>query len=49
MWGKLDFLIFGFSLFLTPVGGFGGPGAGKSSPPCDSLYFGVRDLYFNDL
>ena len=42
---KSDSRIFRFS-FLIPVGGFRGPGPGKSSSPYDSLYFGVGELHF---
>ena len=48
MWGKTDFLIFGFSLFLTPFGARGPELDLFSSPPCDSLPFGCGELDFGD-
>ena len=46
MRGKVKFCF--CSIFLVPVGGFRIPGPGKSSPPCDSLHVGSRELDFGD-
>ena len=48
MWVQIDVLIWDVSNFFVFFSGFGGPGPEKSSPPCDSLYFGVGELYFDD-